>query len=316
MNAPRSTPRRVLFRAPRRTLRRTRAVLAVSLAAGVAAGCAASGGGPGGHSGAQGAAGARVEAPAARALDAYATRLGEAHTAWTAAVRRWGLAKRPLTAPPPPAVKPHIGARPGFEVRGQKHLPPVFTTVPTTDRVVFLTIDDGAEKDPEFLRMMTELRIPYTAFLSDFLVKKDYGYFERMRDKGVTLNNHTLNHRFLPALSYESQRREICGMQDVIRDQYGKRPRLFRPPYGDYNRDTLRAAKSCGVKAVPLWNAEAFTDRLDYREWDRDLHPGDIVLTHFQGRGQWKGTMPDMVRTFMKVVTDKGFAVARLEDYL
>src|ERR1700761_9483679 len=54
----------------------------------------------------------------------------------------------PRPAPPPPAVKPKIHARAGFEVDHQEDwdLPPVFTTVPTKDKILFLTIDDGAEK--------------------------------------------------------------------------------------------------------------------------------------------------------------------------
>ncbi len=239
-----------------------------------------------------------------------------AQQARIAAAKKWKLAKPPLTAPPAPKAKPEITTRDGFEVEGQENLPPVFTTVPTEDKVVFLTIDDGAEKDPEFLRMMQELKIPYTAFLSDYLIRDNYPYFKQMQAAGVTINNHTLNHRYLPALTYEQQRKEICGQQDVIQKQFGKRPTLFRPPYGNYNEDTLRAAKSCGIKAVPLWNAEGFPDRMDWREWDRDLHAGDIILTHFQGREDWKGSMPDMIRNVMKTVTDKGYAVARLEDYL
>lgn len=254
-------------------------------------------------------------APGQQAAD-LAKQRAAAHAAKVAAVKRWGLAKMPLTAPEPPAKKTEPVTRKGFEVSGQKDLPHVFTTIPTRDKVVFLTIDDGAEKDPQFLKMMSDLKIPYTAFLSDYLVKEDYGYFKKMQDRGVVLNNHTLNHRYMPGLSFDQQKREICGMQDVIEKRYGKRPELFRPPYGNYNRDTLKAAKQCGIKAVPLWNAEVFVDRMDYREWDRDIHPGDIILTHFRGKGDWKGSMPDMIRKFMKVVTDKGYAVARLEDYL
>ncbi|MFD9075319.1 polysaccharide deacetylase family protein [Streptomyces lasiicapitis] len=252
----------------------------------------------------------------AEAMRDYADVLRAKQAARAAAAKRWGLAQTPLAAPPAPAVKPRLTTRKGFEVAGQAELPPVFTTVPTKDKVVFLTVDDGAEKDPAFLRMMTDLKLPYTAFLSDYLVKEDYGYFKRMQKRGVVLNNHTLNHRYLPGLSYEGQRREICGMQDTIQKRYGKRPELFRPPYGNYNRDTLRAAKTCGVKAVPLWASEGFADHMEWREWDKDLHPGDIVLTHFRGREDWKGTMPDMVRTVLKTVTAKGYAVARLEDYL
>jgi peptidoglycan/xylan/chitin deacetylase (PgdA/CDA1 family) len=299
----------------RRVPLRRRAALAVLAAAAVVSGCAeGSGGGAGPAPGQQ----PPLKAPPARALDSYAGRLKSEHAARAAAAKRWGLKKVPLRAPAPPAKKPVITTREGFEVDGHEalELPPVFTTVPTKEKVVFLTIDDGAEKDPAFLRMMSELKIPYTAFLSDYLVKEDYGYFERMQDRGVGLNNHTLHHPYLPALSYARQKREICGMQDVIEKRYGKRPVLFRPPFGNYNKDTLRAAKACGIRYAPLWNEEVFVDRWEYREWDRSLHPGDIVLSHFRGRDDWKGSMPDMVRRFLQKVTDEGYAVARLEDYL
>ncbi|WP_030597778.1 polysaccharide deacetylase family protein [Streptomyces fulvoviolaceus] len=260
----------------------------------------------------------RLQAPPARALDGYATKLRAAYKARAAATKRWGLKKVPLTPPAPPAKKPRITTRKGFEVDGHEKLglPPIFTTIPTKQKIVFLTIDDGAEKDPAFLRMMSELKIPYTAFLSDYLVKEDYGYFKKMQARGVVLNNHTLHHPYLPGLSYARQKHEICGMQDVIEKHYGKRPTLFRPPFGNYNEDTLRAAKSCGVKYAPIWNEEVFVDHWEYREWDRKIRPGDIVLSHFRGREDWKGTMPDMIRRFLDKITAEGYAVARLEDYL
>ncbi|QNS08720.1 polysaccharide deacetylase family protein [Streptomyces xanthii] len=256
-------------------------------------------------------------APAGARAD-YAARQRVAQTARLVLAKRWGLAKAPLVAPAPPAHKPVIEPRKGFEVEDQEELglPPVFTTVPTKDKVVFLTIDDGAEKDPRFLQMMSELRIPYTAFLTNDEIKDDYGYFKKAQRLGVSLNNHTLTHPYLPGLSYARQKHEICGMQRVMEKQYGKRPTMMRPPFGNYNQDTLRAAKACGIEYAPIWNAEVFVDRMDYREWDRNIHPGDIILTHFRGRDDWKGTMPDMVRKFLKYVTDKGYAVARLEDYL
>ncbi|MPY54848.1 polysaccharide deacetylase family protein [Streptomyces acidicola] len=259
-----------------------------------------------------------LQAPPARALDAYASKLLRSYTVQVAATNRWGLGRVPLAPPLPPAKKPVLRTRKGFEVARHERdgLPPVVTGIPTREKVVFLTIDDGAEKDPAFLRMTSDLKIPYTAFLTDNVVRSDYGYFRQMRDRGVGLNNHTLRHRYLRRLPYAEQKREICGMQDVMEKQFGKRPALFRPPYGSYDRDTLRAAKACGIKAVLLWNEEVFPGRWAYREAGRNLHPGDIVLSHFRGKGQWKGTMPDMIRDFMKRVSEQGYAVARLEDYL
>jgi peptidoglycan/xylan/chitin deacetylase (PgdA/CDA1 family) len=290
---------------------RLRAGVAALAAAALAAGCAQ------GDDGTK-AGPAAGQQPPHRKSAAEAPDAPGSHAARAAAARRWGLKAVPLTPPPPPAKKPRIRTRDGFEVDDHRelNLPPVFTTVPTRHKIVFLTIDDGAEKDPAFLRMMSELNVPYTAFLSDYLVKEDYGYFKRMQDQGVPLNNHTLRHPYLPALSYVRQKREICGMQDVIEERYGKRPLLFRPPFGNYNRDTLLAAKACGITHVPLWNEEVFVDRWEYREWDRSIHRGDIVLSHFRGREDWDGTMTDMARRFLNKVTAEGYAVARLEDYL
>ncbi|GAA3374484.1 polysaccharide deacetylase family protein [Streptomyces sannanensis] len=292
--------------------------MAVLLTAAIGSGCAAGApdSGPYGGAGAANAQLRHYRSGPARAMAAYAGQLRFAYAEREAVARKWGLVRTPLVAPPAPAVKPRITTRKGFEVAGWPGLPPVFTSVPVAERVVFLTIDDGAEKDPELLRMMTEVGIPYSAFLSDYLVRDNYGYFARMQGRGVSLNNHTLNHRYLPGLPYERQRKEICDQQSVIEKEFGKRPTLFRPPYGNYNRDTLRAAKSCGIKAVPLWEAEAFPDRFAWREPDQDLHPGDIILTHFRGRDDWNGTMPDVIRHVMRTVTEKGYAVARLEDYV
>ncbi|MCK8677250.1 polysaccharide deacetylase family protein [Streptomyces lichenis] len=290
------------------------ALCALTLAA-LGSACATAEDGGAGAPGAAGQPRPEQAAGAAGALAAYAEKARKVQAARVVAARKWGLRQVPLPAPAPPAKKPEITFRKGFEV-GDPSLPPVFTTVPTKEKIVFLTIDDGSEKDPELLRMMTELNLPYSAFLSDYLVKEDYGYFKQMQQRGVALHNHTLNHRYLPALSYEEQRQEICGMQDVIEKKYGKRPPLFRPPYGNYDSDTLRAARSCGVTAVPLWASEAFADHMEWREWDRDLHPGDIILSHFRGKGDWQGSMADMVRQVMNVITAKGYAVARLEDYV
>ncbi|MFE6228859.1 polysaccharide deacetylase family protein [Streptomyces sp. NPDC057854] len=302
----------------------SRRVLGAALLVAALTSTAACSGGPDGPAAGSGGAPAPAagqQAPAKTAAQVAREKkaaLAKRQAARAAAARKWGLKLTPLEAPAPPRTKPRITTRKGFETDGEG-LPPVFTTVPTKEKVVFLTIDDGAEKDPELIRMMAELDIPYSAFLSDYVVSDDYAYFAKMQKsqpRGVALHNHTLNHKYLPALSYARQKREICGMQDVIEKRYGKRPELFRPPYGNYNEDTLRAAKACGVKAVPLWASEAFPDHMEWREWDRDLHPGDIVLTHFRGEEDWKGSMPDMIRRAMNVITAKGYAVARLEDYV
>ncbi|WP_441247936.1 hypothetical protein [Kitasatospora sp. McL0602] len=73
----------------------------------------------------------------------------------------------PPAAPAPPADRPELTAQPGVTVRGS--LPPLVQRVPTTDQVVFLTVDDGAVNDRDFSRMTRELGVPFSAFVSDYL---------------------------------------------------------------------------------------------------------------------------------------------------
>ncbi|MCX3060336.1 polysaccharide deacetylase family protein [Streptomyces beihaiensis] len=281
----------------------------------LATGCAAQGGGS--HPVRPAPGGPPLKVPAARALRAYAAHLKIRQIQRAAVAKRWGVAKVPILPPRPPTKKPVIKPGKRLWVHDQKKLglPPVFARVPTKDKIVFLTIDDGWDKDRKFVKMMNELKIPYSAFLTNDAVKDDYGYYKKVQRAGDVLGNHTLHHRYLPALSYAQQKHEICGMQKIMKKRYGKRPVMFRPPYGNYNQDTLKAAKACGIKYVPLWEAEVFAKTVDYGEDDQKLHPGDIILTHFNHL-DLKGSMEDMVRNLLKRITAKGYAVARLEDYL
>ncbi|MFF8374992.1 polysaccharide deacetylase family protein [Streptomyces sp. NPDC015661] len=225
-----------------------------------------------------------------------------------AAYRKWGL--KPFAAPPaPPAVKPVV--RPaGGPV-------PVISEIPTREKIVFITIDDGAEKDPEFVRMMKDLDVPVTMFLTDSAIRADYGYFAPLVAQGHGLANHTLTHPNLRTLSQEGQRREICGQQTKLKERYGTTPRLFRPPYGNWNEATRAAAGECGVDAIVLWRESMQIKNMQYQRGDRKLHPGDIILAHFRGPSELKGrTMTEMTATMLRKIQEQGFTVARLEDYV
>ncbi|WP_419997258.1 polysaccharide deacetylase family protein [Streptomyces boninensis] len=254
----------------------------------------------------------------AQAVALAAYQQGQLQAGRVLAAQKWGLNRAPLLPPAPPAKKPKLTTEKGWETEtGGPGLPPVITRVPTKDKVIFLTMDDGSNKDPRLIKMMKELNIPYSAFLTDREAGEDgYDYFRRMHKAGVPMHNHTLTHPELRKMTYAQQYKEICGQQENLKKAFGKRPPLFRPPYGDYNGDSLLAAKRCGVRAVPLWQQEVFPTKWDYRRADRRFHPGDIVLTHFRGSDEWDGTMPDVVRQVLKKADREGYAIARLEDYV
>ncbi|MFG2464173.1 polysaccharide deacetylase family protein [Streptomyces canus] len=212
----------------------------------------------------------------------------------------WGLAA-PLAAPP------RVPAR--AAAAGPGRVPPVVKRVPTSDKVVFLTYDDGAEKDPRFVDLVRELRLPVSMFLTDSVVGPGYGHFARLQSVGASIQNHTLDHPALRGLPYPGQRAEICGQQEKVRSRFGIRPRLFRPPYGTYDRTTLRAAADCGLSAVVLWSVSAAGGAPQ-----RPLRAGDIVSV---ASGEATGpTLTERTTRLLREIQRRGLTVARLEDYL
>lgn len=228
------------------------------------------------------------------------------------AYKKWGLTT-PLQYAPKPDRKPQIPKPGPGKVPVIDRIP-----VPADDKVVFLTFDDGAEKDPEFLKMAADLKLPISMFLTDSVASSDYGYFEKLRDNGSasTINNHTLTHPNLRTLSFEAQKKEICGQQDRLEKRFGQRPPFFRPPFGNYNDDTLRAASECGVSSLLLWRASMQINNFQYAEGSA-LKPGDIILAHFRGPGELKGTTETQMTTRMlQRIQEQGYRIGRLEDYL
>ncbi|WP_405983030.1 polysaccharide deacetylase family protein [Streptomyces sp. NBC_00158] len=245
-------------------------------------------------------------APASAASSAQAGSAGDE------AYRKWGL-KTPVQYAPKPAQKPQLPkAAPGKAA--------VLDRIPVapTEKVVFLTFDDGAEKDPEFLKMAADLKLPISMFLTDNVASSDYGHFEKLRDNGSgsTVNNHTLTHPNLRTLPFAAQKKEICGQQDHLEKRFGKRPPLFRPPFGNYNDDTLKAAAECGAQTVVLWRASMQINDFQYAEGSA-LKPGDIILAHFRGPSELKGeTETQMTTKMLQRIQDQGYRIGRLEDYL
>ncbi|MBP0452512.1 polysaccharide deacetylase family protein [Kitasatospora sp. RG8] len=227
-----------------------------------------------------------------------------------AAWAKWNLKPLP-PAPAPPADKP---------VKLQRTGPvPVFSDVKTTDKVVFVTIDDGAEKDPKFVEMLTDLKVPVSMFLTRDIVKDNYGYFKPLQALGNHVQNHTVDHPVMSKIPAEKQKSEICDAQSALTQQYGTAPLLFRPPFGDgANTPTLNTSvQQCGPRAIVLWRESMQIHDMQYQAADQKLKSGDIILAHFRGPKELKGaTMTQMFGELLARIQEQGFAVARLEDYI
>ena len=214
-------------------------------------------------------------------------------------------------APPPPATKP---------VNTNVPLPPVIDHIPTDQKICFLTIDDGAEKDPAFIDMVKDFRIPFTMFLAETFIHTDYEYFAKLRDTGYcTIQNHTLTHPNLVTLTAQRQLAEITGQQQKLQKVYNTTPYLFRAPFGNSNKATQEACKQNNLKAICYWRASFQKQGFQWQAADKKLRPGDILLAHFRGpkaNGAGWPEMHELMTNLFHIVQDQGYTFARLEDYV
>jgi peptidoglycan/xylan/chitin deacetylase (PgdA/CDA1 family) len=210
---------------------------------------------------------------------------------------------RPEPLALPPAPVPTVGALP-TSASGA----PIVSRVPTTDRVVFVTIDDGLVQDPAVIDVVRQMKIPVTLFLVRDYARQGQVYFQQLVDLGGLVEAHTINHPDLTTLGASGQQAEICGPRGDLEGLYGRSPVLFRPPYGAYNATTQSIVSSCSYRYVVTWTAAANDGRIDWQAGS--MQPGDIILFHF------RKDLVQNLELLAYLCAKNGFTVARLEDYL
>jgi peptidoglycan/xylan/chitin deacetylase (PgdA/CDA1 family) len=224
--------------------------------------------------------------------------------------------------PPSPSGAPvqHAGGPPRLPVFGQVPLAaPVdpgngpsaawYSAIPTTHKVAFITIDDGFTKDPQFIQVLRNSHVRVTLFLEINAIKDNPDYFRQLEAVGAVIEAHTITHPELIGTSYDFQKHEICGSADQLGAWYGRRPQLFRPPYGDKDSTTLRVVHDCGMKAAFFWKETINAGIVRYQVGSK-VQPGDIMLMHFR---------PTVVQDFiagLQAIKDAGLTPALLEDYI
>lgn len=205
-----------------------------------------------------------------------------------------GLLEQP---PPTPVPLPPTGSA------------PVFSRIPTTNKVIFLGIDDGMVRDPAVADLLKQANIPFTMFLQQGMAEEGADYFRQLQEYGGVVESHTINHPNLFTVSAGQMQSEVCGTLDPYQQLFGRRPTLFRPPYGNTNANVQAVAASCGYKAIVLWKGSTNDGRFDLQDGTQ-LVPGDVVLMHF--RADLYGNLQKV----FEVCKQQGFAIASLEDYL
>lgn len=147
---------------------------------------------------------------------------------------------------------------------------PIYNVDRGEEKVCTLTFDaawDDKDTD-QLIEILERYGVKATFFMVGSWVEKYPESVKKFADRGHEIMNHSDTHPHINQLSEEKVKEEIINCADKIEAITGKRPTLFRGPYGEYNNTVIRAAESAGHKTLQ-WDV----DSLDWK----DLDPGDII---------------------------------------
>lgn len=154
---------------------------------------------------------------------------------------------------------------------------------------IALTFDDGPSNDtPKFLAVLDKLNVRASFFLCGVNVERRPQVARAIVEAGHAVGNHTYSHPFLPSCSPGRVREEVVRAQSAIVGATGRRPSLFRPPYGiraPALRQVLPEQGLCGVHWTVIgrdwkWDAKRIASHVLIRSQKGGivcLHDGDRV---------------------------------------
>ncbi len=197
----------------------------------------------------------------------------------------------------------------------QKLLP--IYNVQTEEKKVAFTMNCAWNDDDidDILKILSDNNTKITFFMVGDWIDKFPEAARKISDAGHEIASHSNTHPHVNNLSYEKNIEEIEKSNDKIKKITGKRTKIYRAPYGEYNDTVIQAATDKGYYTIQ-WNL----DTLDYNGltgdemWNRikdKLKEGDIILSH-NGTKNTANSL-DML---IKNIKQKGLEIVTISDLI
>jgi len=186
-------------------------------------------------------------------------------------------------------------------------------SVPRSDKVVALTLDDGPDSatTPELLRILAKNNARATFFLISGNLPGNDSLVERLVREGHEIGNHFSKNEASIALSPRELVRSLLTADSALRKFAPVR--WVRPGSGHYNKRMIETFRDHGYHCA-LGSVYPFDPQIPwpaYSRWviRRQIRPGAVIILHdgtYKGRNTIKTLeqlLPDLARRGYRVTT-------------
>lgn len=148
-------------------------------------------------------------------------------------------------------------------------------------------------KTDAILEVLEKHNTKVTFFMTGFFLREFPEAARKLLDAGHEIANHSNTHVRMLQMGVYNQYREIMRPVEDIEKVLGVTPRLFRPPFGEFNSQITSLCRGEGIELV-MWTM-SYHDSMNRGDMPKlfenattgaNYGPGSIVLCHLDGVGQ------------------------------
>ena len=165
---------------------------------------------------------------------------------------------------------------------------PVYS-VERTDKKIAISFDCawGTEYTDAILDTLQRENVRATFFMVQFWTEKYPEYAKKIAENGNEIGTHSATHSYMSKQSKEQIVQELRSSATAIETAIGKKPDLFRAPFGDYDDLLIETAQEEGFFTIQ-WDV----DSLDWKNLSANdiamrvisrVQSGSIILCHNNG---------------------------------
>lgn len=189
--------------------------------------------------------------------------------------------------------------------------------VRTEKKQVSLSFDAawGNDQTQKLLDILAKYKVKSTFFLVGDWVRTYPDDVKKIAAAGHDVGNHSNTHPYMTQLDGDGIKNEIEICSSEVEKLTGKRPTLFRPPYGDYNNAVVDTVNGLGMYCVQ-WSI----DSLDWQDpspseilakVQNNLAPGAIILMHNGAKNT-----PDALPSVIEYIQSQGYEIVPISQLL